>query len=139
MGELLALLFQQHAREVAWPLERLARDQLAGGINRRTAVLRAPRADAVEVLEAEADRVHARVARGARRVVAMLLHLLAERAGELPAVLEVGHIRRRRWRRRAEDVFENPLAALDRRRARGVRGDRENAAVSEHAEPRRAA
>ena len=47
----------------------------------RLAVRRAPLADGVEVLEAEAERIHARVAARAHRVGAMLLEHLAHRRG----------------------------------------------------------
>ena len=46
-------------------------------------------------------------------------------------LLERRHVGRRRRRRRAEHVFQNPFAAAHRRGARGVRGHRQNAAVPE--------
>ena len=46
--------------------------------------LRPPGADGVEVLQREAERVHELVAAGARRVGAMLLHLLAHRQRTRP-------------------------------------------------------
>src|SRR2546423_14224513 len=63
----------------------------------------------------------------------MLLHDLAERAGEGLALVKVGHVGRRRRRRRAEELFENPLAAFHRRGACWVRCERENAGLSEQA------
>ena len=50
-----------------------------------------------------------------------------------PLVLERRHVGRRRRRRRAEQVVENPLAAHDRRRAVGMRGDQQDAALAEQA------
>ena len=78
------------------------------------------------------------MARGARGIFAVLLHLLPQRAGELLLVREFRHVGRRRWRRRAEEVFQNPFAALHRRGARGVRRERENAALREQTAARRA-
>ena len=76
---------------------------------------RSPLADRVVVLEAEAKRVHARVARRAHRAGAMDLHALPQRCHlHLSRIfLEIGfHSRRRLRRRRTEQVLEHPLAAL---------------------------
>ena len=80
-------------------------------------------------------RIHQLVAAGAGRVRAVLRHPLAHRehAAFGVGVLQRRHVGRRRRRRRAEDVLENPLAAQDRRRAVGVRGHRQDAAVAEQA------
>ena len=62
----------------------------------------------------------------------MLLHLLAQR--ERLAVFlrhQLGHIGRRRRRRRAEQVLENPLAALHDRGAVRIRRDGQNAALAQ--------
>ena len=58
-----------------------------------------------------------------------------QRAGRLrpPGVFELRHVGRRRRRRAAEQHFHHPLAAQHRRRAIGVRGQREDAALAEHA------
>ncbi len=69
----------------------------------------------------------------AGRIVAVLLHPFAhgERLLAVGVVREWRHVRRRRGRRRADQVFEDPLATHDRRRAVGVRSHHENTAFSE--------
>ena len=116
--------------------ERLAVGQRSGRVDRRVAlVARAQRPDGVELLEREAERIHLRMARRARRILPVLLEPLAHRlplaVGAL--VAERRHVGRRRRRRRAEDVLEQPLAAQDRRRAVRVRGHRQHAAMAEQA------
>ena len=61
----------------------------AGGPTDRLAApfVRPPGADGVEVLQAEAERVHAAVARGAGRVGPVLLHPLSQCAGVGPRSL----------------------------------------------------
>src|SRR5690606_31449792 len=54
-------------------------DDLAGGVDRLAGLAGAPAPDAVEVLEAEPDRVHERVAAGALRIDRVLLEALAGR------------------------------------------------------------
>ena len=44
-------------------------------------------------------------------------------------------IRRCRWRRRAENVLQNPLAANDGRRSLSLRRDRENAPLAQQSPP----
>src|SRR5690349_3218325 len=64
----------------------------------------------------------------------MLLHPLAQGlARDLRGLLvERRHLGRwRRWRR-AQQVFQHPLAALDRAGARRVRSDSEHAGVPQH-------
>ena len=92
---------------------------------------RPPRADGVEVLEREADRVHHLVAACAHRIRAMLRHQLAHRLRLVVRARSPSarHVRRRRRRRRAEHVLEDPLAAHDRRRPLGVRRQRQDAAL----------
>ena len=103
-------------------------------IDRRARLVeRAPLADAVEVLERQAERVHHVVTARAGRVLPMLRDPLAHRQhgrGKRRR-LELGDVRRRRRRRDAEQVLENPLAADDRRRAIGIRRHREDAALPE--------
>src|ERR1700753_3378084 len=67
-------------------------------------------------------------------VGAVLLHLLAERhRGADRAFIEWRNVRRGRGRRRAENVIEDVLAANHDRSARGIAGNRENAALAENA------
>ena len=93
----------------------------------------APLADRVEVLEREAERIHHAVAGVAGRLGAVLLHDLAHRAGLLAVLvlLEPFDVGRRRRRRRAEDVLENPGAAQHRRGAVGVGRGHQHAAFAE--------
>ena len=71
--------------------------QMSRGIDRLVSVRGPPAADGVEVLEAEAERVHAAVARGTGRVGPVPFHPLAERARAtvLVSFLESLHARRR--------------------------------------------
>ena len=90
----------------------------------------APLADSLEVLEAEAERVHARVTRRTDHVGPVLLQHLANRRG-LPelALVQVGVGVCRWWRhRRGEDVLEQPLATNRRRGACRIRRDGEHTA-----------
>src|SRR5439155_1101910 len=73
--------------------------QLAGSIDGLVAVLRPPRSQRIVVLQPESERIHARVAGGAHRVLPVLLHLLAERAGQPPFRPQFGHVGRGRGRR----------------------------------------
>ena len=57
------------------------------------------------------------------------------RRASFPVLDERRHVGRRRRRRRAEDVAQEPLAADDRRRSRRIRGDRQDASVSEQSLP----
>ena len=97
----------------------------------------APAADAVEVLEREAQRVHGPVARGAGRVRAVDLHELAQRRRRLAlaARLQVGHVGRRGRRRGPEQVLEHPLAAGHRRRPVRVGGEGQDARLPQDARP----
>src|SRR5688572_22134399 len=99
-------------------------------------LLGAPAPDRVEVLHREADRVHDLVAARTERPLGVQMHLLAQRARMRlrPGLfLERRHDGRRRWDRRADDVLEDPYAALNWRRALRQRGDEQDAAVAEHA------
>src|SRR5206468_3881489 len=86
------------------------------GRSATAALMRAPSAIRVEVVEREADRIHDLVTAGARRILAMDRHLIAQRehlARILVRILEGRDVWRRLWRRRAEDVLEHPDTALD--------------------------
>ena len=75
------------------------------------------------------------VAGGAGGILAVPLDLLPRR--ELlafrGAFLERRHSGRGRRRRRIEQAVENPLAAEDRRRLGGVRGEQQDASLAEEA------
>ena len=112
---------------------------LARGIDPEAAVVGAPHAHRVEILQREADRVH---------------HLVAGRAGRdwcdappcartesrlsacrsSPTSLKRRNIRRRRRRRRAQQHFQHLFAALHRRSPVGHRRQRQNAALAQNAE-----
>ena len=81
------------------------------------------RADGIEALEREADRVHRRVAGRARRVGAMLLQSRPQRhrLRVFGILRQRRHIRRRLRRRSAEQVVQDPLAAQHRRGPRRKR------------------
>lgn len=134
--EIVAFLAEEDGAEFGGGGEFFAGDEFAGGVDGGGAVLVAPGADGVKVFEAEADGVHAGVAGGADGVFAVLLHFLAEGAGELFLVGEFGDVGRRRGRGCAEKVFEDPFAAFDGRGAIGVGGEGENAGVGEEAAAR---
>ena len=131
MHEVVALAFEQNGFQISRSVESLARNQFAGGVDREFTFLLAPLANAVEILQTETNRVHARVAGRAHRVLAMLLHALAKRAGERRffAFLQFGHVGRRGRGRCAEEVFEHPFATFDRRSARGSGSHGENACL----------
>ena len=108
--------------------------QDAGGIDGKFAVHGAPLADAVVVLQAEAERVHLVMAGGAHGVGAVLLHLLAQGGGGADGgLVERRNVGRRRRRRAAQNVVEDVLSADDDRGTRGVAGDGEHAGVAEDA------
>ena len=96
----------------------------------------APAADRVEILEREAERVDDAVARVARRIRAVRFEPRAHRArGFAFDVLDERlDVRRRRLRRRAEHVLEQPCAAQHRRRAVRVRRREQHAALAEQAQ-----
>ncbi len=65
------MLRSEQPFQLAHALERFARDQFASGFNRLFALLITPHSERVEILEGQADRVHARMATGAERLLAM--------------------------------------------------------------------
>src|SRR6185295_12852511 len=111
--------------------------QFSPRVHRTAAVFVAIFADEIEVLQREADGIHHRMTRGTGRAGAMLLEPLTDRC------------RRRAWwggevgfnagwglrHGCAEQVFENPLAALDRRGAIASRRHRQEAAMSQQSAP----
>ena len=83
------LLAQQHFAQARRPVERGAVRQDAGGIDRPGPRRRrvAPAAEAVEILQRKAERVHDPVADGALRIGPMLLHALTH--GQRPRALRL--------------------------------------------------
>src|SRR5439155_19596139 len=75
--EIVALALQQKGCQLIRPVERFPGDQLAGGVNGEIPFLVAPFADAVEILQAKTDRIHARMAGSADGVLPVLLHARA--------------------------------------------------------------
>ena len=112
----------------------------AGCPTRRSAAAvsstRPPAADRVEVLQREPERIDAAMARRARPDCCDARAISSRIVCAWPpalVLLERRHIGRRRRRRHAEDVLEDPFAAAHRRGARGVRRHRQNAALPEQA------
>ena len=108
-------------------------DKLSRRVDRRPFVSRAPGADRVEILERQSQRIHQLVAARARRACPVLLEALADRMRlrRRALLFERRYVGRRRGRRRAEQVVENPLAADDGRGPAGVRRDKQNRALAE--------
>ncbi len=80
-------------------------------------------------------RIHPHVAHGAARVLPVRFETLAHRTAlsARAVLLERRHIGRRRRRRRPEHRFEQPPAAQHRRGPVRVRGDRQDAGLTEQA------
>src|SRR5258705_5018915 len=95
--------------------------QFAGSVHGEFAVLRPPGAYGAEILQAKAERIHSGVAGGTGPTLAMLLHLLPQRAGLGLGVIQRRHTGRGGRRRRIQQIFQNPLTAKHRRRARRIR------------------
>src|SRR5205823_341502 len=109
----------QNVLQLRWTIELHPTWQLARGIDIEVPFLRAPGPDGVKVLEGETQRVHLGMASRTGWVGAVLLHALAERPLErhLLVLLQFGHIRWRRWGRRAQELLQHPATPLDRRGA----------------------
>src|SRR6185503_9829500 len=97
--------------------------KLAGGVDLGSgvAVFIAPLPDAVKILERHAEGIHHAVASVAGWLGAVLAHQFAdgEDLGAFFLFGEALHVRRRRRRWSAEEVFENVRAANHRRRSIG--------------------
>ena len=124
----------QHVAQLGRTVERRAIRKLcrrvdpgAGGVDV------SPLADRVEILERQPQFVHLRMAAGAHRIRAVLRHLLAHRQHlrRVPLFLQLGHVCRRRRRCRAENVFQDPLAADHRRGPVRTRRPGQNRALSQ--------
>jgi hypothetical protein len=97
-------------------------------VDRRACVACAPCADAIVVFQGESERIYPDMAGRAGGVGAVGFHLLAK-SQRLPVGgfgLQAGNLRRRR---RAENIFEDPLAAPSDGCAVIVGGDRQNTAL----------
>jgi hypothetical protein len=112
------MLIGEDLLELAHAVEGLAGDQAAHGDDGLLALGIAPGAVGVEVLESQANGVHAIVAGGAQRTLAMQLEHIAQRG---LVALEVrlagfqrGHVGRWRRRGRAEEIGQHEQAALHR-------------------------
>ena len=62
---------------------------------------------------------------------------IGSRLRALFVLRERRNVRRRRWRRRSQDVFENPFAAQNGRRPVRIGRHRQNAALAEQSAPGR--
>src|SRR5580658_9208458 len=93
-------------------MERPPAGQRTGSIDGELTILVPPRSDSVQILEAESERIHLRMAGSAFRILAMRFHLLPKgsRLANL-GIVERRHRGRRRWRRGVEEILEYPLAA----------------------------
>ena len=111
---------------------------MARRINRHAAIRRTPFAGEIEILERESDGIHNLVTCRADGIVAMRLHLFSHRNKlRRGGIFRQGrHIRRRKRRRGAEDIFENPLASRHRRSSGRNRRDQQNTALAQQAAAR---
>ena len=76
---------------------------------------------------------------GANRIRLVFLHTLAHRqhlAFALRILIQWRHIPRRRWRGRAEQIFQNPFATDDRRSPVGVGGHHQDGSLPQQTFPR---
>ena len=110
--------------------ERFAGGKFARGVNGLAQVGGAHGTKGVEVFHGQTERIHAVVAGGAQGVGAVGGEGLAHRGGVvcvfLGSFFERGDVGWRRGSGRAQNVFQNPFTALDRRGARGIRRDHHN-------------
>src|SRR6185312_12382851 len=132
---------KERGAQIVHAVEPCPVDELPGSIDRARAILVAPAAVEVEVLEREADRIHDPMTGCAVRVGAMQLELLAHGhgPGEVGAFLQILLYTRRglgNWG--TEQRLHHPGTALDGRGAVPGRGDCQNAALPEQAATRRA-
>src|SRR5262249_31316418 len=108
-------------------------EELSAGVDRGALIHVAPQADRIIVLEAEADRVHELMARGAERIFRVLPEPLAGGdAGLHLRRLDLDVVRRGRHGL-AQEPLADELPAVDRRRLVRLGQDREQAWLREQA------
>ncbi len=114
--------------------------ELAGRIDRRLSFCLAPFTGEIEILQRESDGIHDLVTRCAAGIHAMLLHALAHRKnfpiGALAVFFQWRNVGGNRGSRNTKDIFENPLAARDRRCAIVGRRHHQQASFSQQPSPR---
>ncbi len=118
-----------HADEAA--VAAVAAADLAGVVDGPPALGGAGPADAVELLEAEADRIHQRVAAAAGDQLAVRGVALAGGQRRIERRRLRVHAGRRRGQRLAQEALAHQLAAVDRRRRVGAGVDRQHRAAGE--------
>ncbi len=136
LKEFVAFLGDENFVQFGRISEGFSADEGATGVHGEGTIFLTPGAGGVEILKTETDGVHAGVAGGADGFFAVLLHALAQAAGEDGLLLfaQLRDVRRGRRRRGAQDVLQYPLAALDGGGAGGIGGDGEDAALGEDAD-----
>ena len=140
LDELIGIA-RQPAPQACRPVDFRPIENLSGRIDRRALVVTPPHADAIEVLQREADRIHEAVALDAVGPHPVIHHLLPHRrlariAGRVACFrLERWHVGRRVGRAHAEDVRHDPLPARDRRGSFRLGGRREKRAFAEQSAP----
>ena len=106
--------------------------QFASGVNLRILAVRiSPLPNRIIILERKAQRIDLAVAVVAARHAAVFLKLLANRLRPPHVRIERRHVRRRRSRRRAQDILQEPHAPCYRRSVNPVRGHRQHARLSQ--------
>ena len=130
-------LRDQHIPKAGRTIQLGAICQFAGRIDSIAAVECTNGANAVQVLEREADRIHRRVTGCANGICTMLLQADTQRDRlRIVAVLwQRRHVRRRLRRRSAEQIVQDPLSPQNWRGPCRKRGHGENAAMSKQAAP----
>ena len=132
----------ENALELAHTGKSLARYEATGHLDCLARLGLAPRAQRREILEGEPQRIHALVARIAQLVLTVhrqhLTQLRFTATEALGGILQRRHIRRRRRRWRAQNVFEHKQSTLHRGCARRIRRNGQHRPVGENATTRAA-
>src|SRR5262249_31090021 len=107
--------------------------QPPGSVDGDPSVGRAPSTERVVVLECKSNWVHQPVTARTGRIPAMYLHSIAHGFDEWAPrrLVESRDVWGRRWRRRAENVFQDPFAADDGRGASRQRRDEQDRPFAE--------